>query len=121
MRSYVKIIGPPLHEALLALRRIAVEMPEVTHREVFVETKQPDFTDMEATQDFYSNIHLQDYPVYKEGKTGMIKRADAVVGEYDFFFEWVKKPGINDLMELIRRIDVEFTRLGCKYMITTRR
>ena len=121
MRSYVKIIGPPLHEALLALKRIAVEMPEVTYRDVFIETKQPDFTDMEVTQDFYSNIHLQDYPVYKQERSNMIKRAEAVVGEYDFFFEWVKKPGMDDLMELIRRIDAEFTRLGCKYMITTRR
>jgi hypothetical protein len=39
LRSYVRVIGPPLYEALQALNRIAEEMPEVTHREVFIETR----------------------------------------------------------------------------------
>jgi hypothetical protein len=121
LRSYIKIIGPPIHEALLALKRIAEEMPEVSHREVFVETRQPDFTDMEATQDFLGNIHLQDYPVHREGRARMIKRAEPMVGNYDFYFEWIRKPGTDDLMKLIKRIDAEFTRLGCKYTITTKR
>ena len=120
LRSYIKIIGPPIHEALLGLKRIAEEMPEVTHREVFVETKQPDFTDMEVTQDFYSNIHLQDYPVYREERGRIIKKSGVLVGEYDFYFEWIRKPGTEDLMELIKRIDAEFTRLGCQYIMTTR-
>jgi hypothetical protein len=120
LRSYIKIIGPPLHEALLGLKRIAEEMPEVTHREVFVETKQPDFTDMEVTQDFYSNIHLQDYPVYREERGRIIKKSGVLVGEYDFYFEWIRKPGTEDLMELIKRIDAEFTRLDCQYIMTTR-
>ena len=120
LRSYVRVIGPPLYEALQALKGIAEEMPEVTHREVFIETRQPDFTDMEATQDFYSNIHLQDYPVHREGKAKVIKRSGLVNGDSDFYFEWIRKPGMDELMELVKRIDAEFTRLGCQYIMTTR-
>jgi len=120
MRTYIKIIGPPLYEAVLALQRIAKEMPYVTNREVFIETKQPDFTDIDASRDFFMNIHLQDYPIHREDQVNIIKRAEAVMGDYDFYFEWVRKPTVNDMIELVKRIDEEFSRLGCQYMIRTK-
>ena len=120
MRSYIKIIGPPLYEAVLALQRIAKEMPYVTHREVFIETKQPDFTDMDASRDFFMNIHLQDYPIHRDDQVKLIKRAEAMIGDYDFYFEWIRKPTVNDMIELVKRIDEEFSRLGCQYMIRTK-
>jgi len=120
MRSYIKIIGPPLYEAVLALQRIAKEMPYVINREVFIETKQPDFTDIDASRDFFMNIHLQDYPIYQDNQVNIIKRAEAVMGDFDFYFEWVRRPTVDNMIELVKRIDDEFSRLGCQYMIRTR-
>jgi hypothetical protein len=117
MRSYIKIIGPPIFEAILALQRIAKEMPYVTKRDVFIETKQPDFTDLDASRDFFMNTHLQDYPIHRYDQVNIIKKAEAVMGDYDFIFEWVRKPTVNDMIELVKRIDEEFSCLGCQYMI----
>ena len=35
----------------------------ITHADnVYIEPRQPDFTDPLVKQDFFTNIHLQDYP-----------------------------------------------------------
>jgi hypothetical protein len=120
MKSYIKIIGPPLHEAILALQSISKEMPLVTHREVFTETKQPDFTDIDASRDFFMNTHLQDYPIYRNNQVNIIKNGKAVMGDYDFIFEWVQKPTVENIIELVKRIDEEFSRLGSQYMMSTK-
>lgn len=33
---------------------------------IYIEIRQPDFLDQEVKQDFYTNIHLQDYPSLAE-------------------------------------------------------
>ena len=42
------------------------------------------------------------------------------MGDYDFIFEWPKKPTTDELNMLIEKIDTELAPLGCKYSITTK-
>jgi hypothetical protein len=42
------------------------------------------------------------------------------LAEYDFFFEWMVKPTMELVNELIEKIDVNLSQLGCYYTITTR-
>jgi len=50
--------------------------------------------------------------VYSHGK--------AIMGDIDFAFEWITKPTIDDLMELVTLIDHAFEGLLTRYSITTK-
>ncbi len=41
-------------------------------------------------------------------------------GDYEFFFEGVQKPIIEQLFDLIEKIDAVLGPLGCRYRITTK-
>ena len=50
----------------------------------------------------------------------IISNSGEMLGEYDFFFEWFEKPGLEQLYNLIERLDEELAPLGCYYTITTK-
>lgn len=117
MKTYVKIYGPPLMEALSELQKIASEMPKVTHFHFM--TGLPG---------------LPTEPVYGEAATPaavirehaekvthpLISKSGHTLGDYDFFFEWEHDPIWNETRDLISKIDRAFSRLGCKYTLTTK-
>lgn len=116
MRSYIKIYGPPVYDALKELEKIAIQMPQVTMMNTIIEF-EPSFMHGEEPLDYFSTF--SGVEVTKESVKKIISRSGARVGEYDFYFEWAKNPTMKDLNELIKRIDKALKPLGCKYTITT--
>lgn len=51
----------------------------------------------------------------------IISKHGIKLGEYDFFFEWHKKPETSQIKDLIGKIDEALKPLSCLYTITTKR
>ena len=134
MRSYIKIYGPPMREAIRALEKISVDMPQVcimntsiTHaipaeiaRDIGLEVE----TNYSVNGDPY-NMTINYFKasgilVGSERCRNLISKSREALGEFDFFFEWFKTPTREQLFDLIRRIDEALTPLHCMYTITNK-
>jgi hypothetical protein len=130
-RSYIKIYGPHFLQALKALEEISVEIPEVSIMNTIVWREigeriarefskgSPGFitTMAELAINYFdaSSISLS-----AERSKSIFSKSGESLGEYDFFFEWSKKPNLEQLYKLVEKIDEELTDLGCRYTITTK-
>lgn len=67
--------------------------------------------------------NLQDLSNNLSGNTALKSRVFSsgkpVIGTYDFVFEWVSKPTITELLELVSLIDESLTGLKTRYTIIT--
>jgi len=120
MKSYVKLYGPPLLEALNALRSIAVDMPEVCIMDSMISEYTPQFDSREGIIDFFRQ-EVGERELTVERCDTIISDSGEALGEYDFFFEWFKEPSMDELNQLIEKIDAALEPLGCKYTITTKK
>ena len=122
MKTYVKIYGPPLMKALNELRKIAGKMPKVTHYHFLVGY---------AGAPFPAPVVMgEPYPVdtavaprassAEKSTHPLISQAGHTLGEHDFFFEWSEEPTWDEMRELISKIDKAFSKLGCKYTLTSK-
>jgi hypothetical protein len=50
----------------------------------------------------------------------IISKSGESLGDYDFFFEWFKKPTMDELNLLIEKIDEALEPLNVRYSITTK-
>lgn len=116
MRSFVKIYGPPLLKALKALEKIAVDMPEVCIMDTTIALAGPEFNTKEGVMSYFSMFG----EIPEERCDKIISKSGMMLGEYDFFFEWFKKPTQSDVDKLIAKIDEALSPLGVKYTITTK-
>ena len=136
MRSYIKLLGPPIIEGIKALEKVAIDMPEVCmmHR-AFVKGLSPHIArdvGLEPQRDYktdvprYDSAGLVEYFrssgvfVTEERCESIISESGQALGEYDFFFEWLKKPSMSQLMDLILKIDEALADAGCLYSINTK-
>jgi len=129
MRSYIKIYGPPILEALRELEKLAVDMPEVCIMDYVIAR---DLSPHMAREVGGSTVQplSGSVPGFFMQRTGVIvpvKRSHSIIskhgqklGEYDFFFEWYEEPETSQLIDLIRKIDDALKPLGCLYTITTK-
>ncbi len=129
MRSYIKVYGPPILEAIKELEKIAVHMPEVCVMDYVI---QKDLSprlasDIGGTAVRTSDVAVSGFFMKRTGVAVPVQRCHNIIskhgqklGEYDFFFEWNEEPEISQLTELIRKIDEAFKPLGCFYTITTK-
>lgn len=129
MRSYIKIYGPPVLEAIKELEKLAVDMPEVCIMDYVIAR---DLSPRIAEELGRTTVHPEggSVPGFFMQRTGVvvpIKRCHSIIskhgqklGEYDFFFEWYEEPETKQLNGLIKRIDEAFKPLGCAYTITTK-
>ncbi len=137
MISYVKIFGPPVLKAVRALELIAVSMPEVQMIDTIIVQGLPDTISRDVgasptqraghgslglypggTVRRYSSSH--DIAVPVERTMSIVSNAGERLGDYDFFFEWIQEPTMEQLFDLIERIDAALAPLGCWYRITTK-
>jgi hypothetical protein len=124
MKSFIKIYGPPIAKAIKALEKIAIDMPEVC----IMNINLADYTGIAGYPHDSPVSGLGDIMRYFGG-VGVIseERCDTIIsksgespGEYDFYFEWFKKPSTEELNDLIEKIDKTMEKVGTKYTITTK-
>ncbi len=129
MKSYIKIFGPPHLEALIELEKIAVDMPQVCIWDTLISRDIPShlakdvggITVKRARADWvgtYYERHSVVIPV--ERCQSIISSSGDLLGEYDFFYEWLEGPSAEQLNLLIENIDGALESLGCRYTITTK-
>lgn len=126
MISYVKIIGPPLYEAIKTLESVAVDMPEVCIMNTAI--LQSDFTwgagmQMSEAARTWSSSYFSDLPreITRERCSTIISKSGEKLGEYDFFFEWFREPSMDEIKMLMKAIDEALAPLGCRYMLTSKK
>lgn len=117
MRSFIKIYGPPILKALKALEKIAVETPEVCIMDTIISQSMPSFSDVTGTMEYFSSLPTE---ITVERCNNIISESGEMLGQYDFFFEWFTEPTMDQLNELVEKIDEALAPLGCKYTITTK-
>ncbi len=123
MRSYIKLYGPPIMKTIQALRKIALEMPQVSIMDAEIRYRRPDFEQLFSSNPTdRSDVELFNPPVevVTKRKSSIISKSDEELGEYDFFFEWAEKPTAEECNLLIGKIDEAIAPLGCRYTITTK-
>lgn len=118
MRSYIKIVGPPLLKAIRELEKIAVKTPQVCFMDTIV-AADPNLTGEDA-ESYFNSIPL-DEEVTTERCQNVFSKHSEMLGEYDFFFEWFQNPSPSDVNALIERIDNALAPLDCRYMMTTKK
>lgn len=121
-RSYIKIYGPPVLKAIRALEKVAIEMPEVCIMDSLIQVLlgvtsagKPVRTDLILNY-FGTIVRIPNQQRFEK----IICKSGAKLGDYDFYFEWLKKPTLEDIHSLVERIDEELKNLGCEYTITTK-
>ncbi len=126
MISYVKIYGPPLMKALRALEKVAVDMPEVCIMSVNIQAARdlPAVSSYRAEGPSLNNVQWATQyfggSIPEERCDTIISKSGETLGEYDFYFEWFKKPDMAQVEDLIERIDEALTPIGVKYTLTTK-
>jgi hypothetical protein len=129
MRSYIKIYGPPILEAIRELEKLAVDMPEVCIMDYGIQkdlspriAREVGGTTVETFDVAISGFFMQRTGVVVpvERRHNIISKHGQKLGEFDFFFEWYEEPSASQLNDLIRRIDAALKPLGCLYTITTK-
>jgi hypothetical protein len=127
MISYVKIYGPPLFEALKALEKVAIDMPEVCIMDTTIQAAvgAPEFPgtsygeiSFDTAEGVIAFFGVKDMP--EERCDNIISKSGETLGEHDFFFEWFTKPNMSQVEDLIKKIDEVLAPLGVKYTLTTK-
>ena len=98
MKSCIKLFGPSIFKAQVALRKLVKELDPINYGSI-VSTIDP-------TIDLLTR--------------SMIKQGRELLGEYDFAFEWIGVPSTEQIGKLVRKIDEALVPTGCRYTITTR-
>jgi hypothetical protein len=116
LRSYIKVYGPPVLEAIRALEKIAVGMPEVCIMDTVIVKGVP----QNLAQDIGGYFSAQGVAVPVERCRSILSDARGSLGEYDFFFEWRVSPSVEQFHGLIDEVDGALATLGCYYTVTTK-
>lgn len=137
LRSFIKIYGPPVLDAIRVLEGIAIDMPDVCIMNSVIIHEIPRFLTRDIggrsapysrspTQDPFLSDWSKNYfgskgmAIPVERRSYIISRSGASLGDYDFYFEWEADPEMDRLFELIDLIDMNLAPLGCRYTITTK-
>ena len=115
--SYIKIYGPPVYDAIKELEKIAVDMPEVCIMDTLIDSTPSSYSDSAHVRGYFLAIPME---VTVERCDKIISKSGEKLGDYDFFFEWFKKPIMEQINTLIKKIDKTLKPLGCSYTITTK-
>ena len=114
MKSYIKIYGPPIGSAIKALEKISIDMHEVCIMSTDLAISPP--MEGEPLANYFGGLG----EISEQRCGNIISKSRESLGEYDFFFEWFKKPTMNDLHALMEKVDDALTEVGVRYTITTK-
>jgi hypothetical protein len=124
MISYLKLYGPPVYDAIKELEKIAIKMPEVCIMSSVIAASVPNYAERQegtplvpgGAYDYFSELG----EITQKRCNTIISKSGQKLGDYDFFFEWFKKPEMAELNDLIKRIDKALKPLNVRYTITTK-
>lgn len=120
--SYIKLYGPPIYEAIKNLEKIATEMPEVCIMDTIIigtpELASPPYDAGESN--IFNYFRGVNNEIEVERCNNIISESGQKLGEHDFFFEWFTKPSMDQLNDLIKKVDKALEPLGCRYTIITK-
>jgi hypothetical protein len=126
LRSYIKIYGPPVYDAIKTLEKLAIDFDEVCIMNPLIATSLAD-NDLDAgTSTTSGSAEAMEYftplnsDVTPERCEKLISKSGEKLGDYDFFFEWFREPTVDELNTLIQKIDEALKPLGLKYTITSK-
>ncbi len=139
MKSYVKILGPPLYKALKELEKVAVGMPNVCIMNTPISLGLSNnlakdiegYTGYEKKASWHKSLdpRLPEFAwryfnssgviISRERCSNIISNSSIELGKYDFCFEWNNKPSIENIETLIKNIDTVLKPLGCRYTLVT--
>jgi hypothetical protein len=125
MKSYIKILGPPLLKSIKELEKIAVDMPQVCIMDTIITRQIPSYLaeDVGGRRGYESWVggyyRSQGVVISQERCSTIISSSGEQLGEFDFFFEWLEKPTSEQLNDLIEKIDNALLSLGSYYSIIT--
>jgi hypothetical protein len=117
-------------EAIVRLERIAVDMPKVCIWDTQILRDIPPNLGRDIGGRAISQTRTDWVKSYYERRNVVIsgERCQSIIsssgdslGEYDFFYEWLEGPSMEQLETLIEKIDDALESLGCRYTITTRK
>jgi hypothetical protein len=117
MKSYVKVYGPPTLKAIKELEKLAVGMPEVCIMDTIIVQSETPLDEVTGVMEYFKSLPTE---ISTERCGNIISKSGEVLGEYDFFFEWFTDPTMDQMNDLIEKIDEALAPLGCKYTITTK-
>jgi len=114
MKSYIKIYGPPVVAAIKALEKISIGMHEVCIMNIDL-SLTPQW-EADSLMDYFGGLG----EISEKRCGNIISKSRESLGEYDFFFEWFKKPTMKDLHTLMEKVDGTLSEVGVRYTITTK-
>ena len=117
MKSYVKIYGPPTLKAIKELEKLAVDVPEVCIMDTIIVQSETTLDEVSGVMEYFSSLPTE---ISMERCGKIISKSGELLGEHDFFFEWFTDPTMEQMNDLIEKIDEALAPLGCKYTITTK-
>ena len=127
MRSFIKVMGPPLGKAINALEKIAIDIPQVCIMDEAIIHGIPIGLARDIGEPVKYTELVESFFIQRTGVTVSYERCSKIIsksgtelGEFDFYFEWLKKPTLDELQNLIERIDDGLAPLGVRYTITTK-
>lgn len=126
MFTYVKLHGPGIEKGIEALRKIAFEMPQVCIMDTFIDLDWPDTSGSPGTIGSSGGGVGNFASYYFEGKVPkercdtIISKSGEKLGDYDFYFEWTKKPTGKEYSYFLSKIDEALTPLNIKYTLTSK-
>lgn len=127
MKSYVKIYGPPMGKAIAALRKVAIDTPEVC----IMDTGLAAALDLpgaggvsggalldsvDGIQTFFGGAEF----ISEERCDTIISKSGESLGKFDFYYEWFQKPTVAQIEYLISKIDEALADVGVRYTLTTK-
>jgi hypothetical protein len=126
MKSYVKLFGPPLSKAIIALRKVALDFPEVCIMDTGIAAELPSIGgsvsgggslgSVPGIMTFFGGAGA----ISEDRCDTIISKSGESLGEYDFYYEWFQKPTVAQVEDLIMKIDEALTPTGVRYTLTTK-
>jgi hypothetical protein len=135
-RTFIKILGPPIVEAIRKLEKVAIESPDFCIMNTIIAQNIPhslarDVGGVRSISHRMRDPIITEYALnYFKGSAGVVLNEEqcekilsgspTLLGDYDFFFEWNKEFNHRDFNDLLENIDEALTPLGCLYTITNK-
>ena len=116
VRTFIKIEADSQvrEKAIKALENMALKLPEVCIMDTIIRDAPYGFDRREDFVDYF----MAPNELTEEVCNRLISKSGKELGEYDFFFEWFRKPTKLEHDDLLKKIDEILSPMDVKYKVT---